>query len=140
MTDERNVCCMCGYFLCVDKHHPEGKVDKILLRDRTLIDADLYKKSDNHLYLKIIPVHKNPENYIYLCPNCHMLVHRKKFSLEELKKLHKIIKSKERNKDIMRLIEDYIGKIYNEKSIPKNEKYSIMRIYNKFFKKFSKNK
>ncbi len=55
-------CFICGYDLIVDVHH-------------------------------IIPKSEGGEdyiqNYVGLCPNCHALVHKRKYSLEELEEMYK---------------------------------------------------
>lgn len=94
-------CIICSYEGYVEKHHPEGKI---------IIHRFINKKTQNHTDIKllneasklqskyhdkfvlqgimikqIIKKYKNKENWVWLCPNHHSILHKFNLTIDELK-------------------------------------------------------
>ena len=108
------ICEMCGYNLITDKHHPDGKVLVDKYGNETTIGQ--LKPFDGHKF-----THKYPDRYITLCPNCHTLIHRCNWTLEDLRTYYSS-KSKDTTK-VSRTILHFILKSLN-KLFDRKEKIS----------------
>lgn len=92
---EKHECYCCHTMRIIEKHHPDGMIDEW----RYVIDEE-----GNRLYKPPIRVHVNPNNFVYVCRNCHGIIHKEKISHIELKEktiihrsnLKKLIKNVEK--------------------------------------------
>lgn len=97
---EYNPCEVCTFDLVTDKHHPDG-AEKVFvaLPPRSMPGAEVEHIYNDELHrlpeleaadyeIRIERMHRNPDNYVYLCPNCHAIHHRTGTSIRTLKKLH----------------------------------------------------
>lgn len=95
-------CIVCGYTHYVEKHHPDGKEHICTFVRRSGEDADvnmfnmpseevsgafLQKKKEEGYSMYKSSKHIKPDEWIYLCGNCHNLVHKKGLSIDEIREL-----------------------------------------------------
>ena len=98
---EGKKCSICGYSLYVEKHHPEGKQKFMVYRKGLGLTADIIKivsdEFDDILHERLLSegysnyIESNyikPDNWLYLCPNCHKLHHKMGYTLEEIQNLY----------------------------------------------------
>lgn len=94
-------CIICGHNEYVEKHHPDGTI--IIHRfinkksknytDIKLIDEESNSQSIYHdkfvsqgiMKKQILKKYKNKDNWVWMCPNHHRLLHKYNLTIEELK-------------------------------------------------------
>ena len=99
----KKACVVCGFEHYVEKHHPDGKHTIITFSRKVDKNADvetfsltsdevsggfLQKKKEEGFSTYFDKKHINPDDWIYLCGNCHNLVHRKSLSIDEIRSLY----------------------------------------------------
>ena len=95
-------CAICGYSLYTERHHPDGKATFITVRNRSQFynipfssfqspsDAEKEFEWLEYLYpmnVRIDEQHVNSQSFVILCANCHALVTRLNYSIDEVREL-----------------------------------------------------
>ena len=105
----KKACLGCGFDIFVEEHHPDVKSVDIVVRKFMDNIIELYDYSDEKYdelkkdygvsrlspngYISIEKRHKNPDDWKYLCPNCHTIV--TKLGIPTVKKLRNLYKRRD---------------------------------------------
>ena len=101
----RNCCVVCFYNQVVEKHHPKGRKEVYVMQtiegenfeteDKRVVDALMARILQRVWGEKDVPIsttrylytdyrYIDPDDYYYVCPNCHKLIHHYGYTLKEL--------------------------------------------------------